>query len=196
MKRLVLLGVSVIFFWASVGASTAVAADKLIFKKVDFFITQGDEEKKQDARLELDPIAQLVTLADERNGTRKWAVIPYSQITNIVYERSSHRRYTAGVLVSPFLWFSKGKKHWLTIEFDDVADQPQGYVYARLDKKNYRRIMAALEAATGLESKRRQALKLKRLLRNSFNFLRAPVSFTVLSYRRDRACGVRDLSNV
>ena len=44
-----------------------------------------------------------------------------------------------------------GKKHWLTIEFDDVADQPQGYAYARLDKKNYRRIMAALEAATGLE---------------------------------------------
>ncbi len=27
----------------------------------------------------------------------------------------------------------------------------KGYVYTRLDKKNYRRIMAALEAATGLE---------------------------------------------
>ena len=152
MKRLVLFGVSVIFFWASVGVSTAVAADKLIFKNVDFFITQGDEEKKQDARLELDPIAQLVTLADEKKGTKVWAVIPYSKITNIVYERSSHRRYGAGVLVSPLLWLTKGKKHWLTLEFDDVADQPQGYIYARLDKKNYRRIVTALEAATGLET--------------------------------------------
>ena len=151
MKALLLFGVSVLLLWVTLGASTTVAADAIIFKKVDFFTTQGDEEKKWDARLELEPVAKLLTLADEKNGTRKFAVIPYSQITNIVYERSSHRRYTAGVLVSPFLWFSKGKKHWLTIAFDDVADQPQGYVYARLDKENYRRVMAALEAATGLE---------------------------------------------
>lgn len=151
MKGLILFGVSVLLLWVYLGASTIVAADTIIFKKVDCFTTQGDEEKKWDARLELEPVAKVLTLADEKNGTRKWAVIGYSQITNIVYERSSYRRYKSGFLVSPFLWFSKGKKHWLTIEFDDVADQPQGYVYTRLDKKNYRRIMAAREAATGLE---------------------------------------------
>jgi hypothetical protein len=57
-------------------------------------------------------------------------------------------RWRSGFTVSVV---QQRKKHWLTIEFDDVADQLQGYVYARLDKKNYRRIMAALEAATGLE---------------------------------------------
>ena len=76
---------------------------------------------------------------------------PYSQINKIVYERSAHRRYKSGLLVTPWLLFSKGKKHWLTIEFHDVADQPQGFVYTRLDKNNYRRIIAALEAGTGLE---------------------------------------------
>lgn len=133
--------------------SIAVAADPIIFKKVDVFEMQGDSEKKRDARLELDPEARVLTLADEKWGVAKatYAIIPYSQITKIVYERSAHRRYATGLLVSPFLWFSKGKKHWLTIEFTDVANLPEGYVYVRLDKKNYRRILSALGAATGLE---------------------------------------------
>jgi len=136
-----------------VASSVAMAADPIVFKKVDFFEMRGDDEKKWDARLELDPDDGVLTLSDEKNGTRKatYAVIPYSQITKIVYERSAHRRYKSGLLVTPWLLFSKGKKHWLTIEFDDVADQPQGFVYNRLDKNNYRRIIAALEAGTGLE---------------------------------------------
>jgi hypothetical protein len=54
-------------------------------------------------------------------------------------------------LVSPWLLFSKGKKHWLTIEFSDVASHPEGYAYLRLEKDNFRRILSAIEAATGLE---------------------------------------------
>ena len=136
-----------------IGTSVTVAADAIIFKKVDFFEMRGDDEKKWNARLELDPEAKILTLADEKNGIEKatYAVIPYSQINKIVYERSAHRRYKSGLLVTPWLLFSKGKKHWLTIEFHDVADQPQGFVYIRLDKNNYRRIIAALEAGTGLE---------------------------------------------
>jgi len=80
-----------------------------------------------------------------------YAVIPYDAIKKIVYEKSSHRRYGAGLLVNPFLLFSKGKKHWLTIEFTDVAYLRQGYVYMRLDKKNQRQILSALGAGTGIE---------------------------------------------
>ena len=68
-----------------------------------------------------------------------------------VYENSKHRRIGAGLLINPFLLFSRGKKHWLTIEFKDVADLPQGYVYMRLDKKNQRQILSALGAGTGIE---------------------------------------------
>ena len=102
-----------------IGTSVTVAADAIIFKKVDFFEMRGDDEKKWGARLELDPEAKILTLADEKSGIEKatYAVIPYSQIKKNVYERSSHRRYKSGLFLTPWLLFSKGKKHWLTIEF-------------------------------------------------------------------------------
>ncbi len=142
-----------VLLFVIIGTSVTVAADAIIVKKVDFFEMRGDKEKKLDARLELDPEAKILTLSDEKNGIEKatYAVSPYSQINRIVYERSSHRRYKSGLLVTPWLLFSKGKKHWLTIEFDDVADQQQNFVCTRLDKNNYRRIIASLEAGIGLE---------------------------------------------
>ena len=115
----------------------------IVFKKVDVFETEGDDEKKRDARMELHPVDRMLLLVGERNGAEKatYASIPYDAIEKLVYERASHRRYEAGFLVSPFLWFSKGKKHWLTIEFDGVETMPQGFVYVRLDKDNFRQIL-------------------------------------------------------
>ena len=134
-------------------APVSLDRNALQFKKVDVFEMEGEEEKKRDARMELDPVARVLTLADEKHGIEKmtYAVIPYDQITKIVYERSSHRRYGVGAIVNPLLFFTKGKKHWLTIEFREVADLPQGYIYMRLDKKNHRRILSALSAGTGLD---------------------------------------------
>ena len=139
--------------------AVVVAADAIIFKKVDVFEMEGEDEKKRDARMELDAEARVLFPVDEKKGAEKatypiiptYPVIPYDAITKIVYEKSAHRRYGAGLLVNPFLLFSKGKKHWLTIEFTDVADLPQGYVYMRLDKNNQRQILAALGAGTGIE---------------------------------------------
>ena len=124
-----------------------------MFRKVDFYEDEGDKEKKYDARLALDPKARTILIADEKHGADKkvYALIPYDKVKKIVYERSSHRRYKAGLLVSPWLLFSKGKKHWLTIEFEEVADQPLDYVYIRLHKGNYRRVLSALSSGVGLE---------------------------------------------
>ena len=82
------------------GAAVAVAADSIIFKKVDVFEMEGDKEKKRDARMELDSEAKILTLADEKKGIEKatYAVIPYDQITKIVYERSKQRQYVASAL--------------------------------------------------------------------------------------------------
>jgi hypothetical protein len=124
----------------------------LTFHKVDYAQVQGDKERSRDARLVLDPGSQTLVFADEGDGEAKevFARIPYAAITKIVYERSAHRRYGAGVLVSPLLFFTKGKKHWLTVEFQNVAELPQGFVYARLDKDNFRQILSALRAGTGV----------------------------------------------
>ena len=133
--------------------SMIVAADAIIFKKVDVFEMEGEDEKKRDARMELASDGRVLSIVDEKKGAEKmtYAVIPYDAITKIVYENSKHRRIGAGLLINPFLLFSRGKKHWLTIEFKDVADLPQGYVYMRLDKKNQRQILSALGAGTGIE---------------------------------------------
>ena len=144
---------AVALLFVMVGTMVAGAADAIIFKKVDVFEMEGDDEKKRDARMELDSETRILSLVDEKKGIEKatYAVIPYDAITKIIYEKSKHRRYGAGLLINPFLLFSKGKKHWLTLEFTDVADLPQGYVYMRLDKKNQRQILSALGAGTGIE---------------------------------------------
>jgi hypothetical protein len=130
----------------------ATAGQTLTFRKVDYAEMQGDKERSRAARLVLDPVTQTVTFADEGDGEAKtvYARVPYGSITKIVYEQSSHRRYGAGVMVSPLLFFTKGKKHWLTLEFQNVSALPQGFVYARLDKDNYRQVLSALRAGTGL----------------------------------------------
>jgi hypothetical protein len=128
------------------------SAQALTFRKVDYAEVQGEQERSRSARLVLDPVARTIVFADEGGGEAKglFARIPYESITKIVYEQSAHRRYGAGVMVSPLLFFTKGKKHWLTMEFQNVAALPQGFVYARLDKDNYRQILSALRAGTGV----------------------------------------------
>lgn len=141
-------------FAAVLAVGVALGQEQSVaFTKVDFFEAQGEGEKKRDARLELDPANKILRVVDEKNGAQKamYLEVPYGSITKIVYERSAHRRYKAGVLLSPWLLLTKGKKHWLTIEFKDVPKYPAGYASAQLDKDNYRRILTALSAATGLE---------------------------------------------
>jgi len=79
--------------------------------------------------------------------------IPYKEITGIEYERSKHRRTKTAVglfLVHPMFWpavpialLTKGKKHWLAVKQGEKE-----HVF-RLDKRNFSKILAAIEAKTG-----------------------------------------------
>ena len=75
------------------------AANKIVFKKVDVFVTEGGDEKKRDARLKLFPGERILALVDEKNGAESatYVRVPYDNVTKIVYERSSHRRYEGSV---------------------------------------------------------------------------------------------------
>jgi hypothetical protein len=75
-----------------------------------------------------------------------WAVAKV-QITNLVYERASRPRYKTGLLMWPML-FTKGKKHFLTIQHSGE------YKIMQLDKGNFRDALAAVEAATGVKIER------------------------------------------
>lgn len=152
LERAISLGILLAVLTANLGFA-AQSAESMVFRKVDFYEGEGDKEKKRDARLVLDPQARAIMIADEKRGADKkvYALIPYDKVKKIVYERSAHRRYAAAIVVSPWLLFSKGKKHWLTIECEEVADLPRGQVYVRLHKGNYRRVLDALSSSVGLE---------------------------------------------
>ena len=143
MVRTVAVALVLSFF-----VSPLLAADVLEFRKVDFFevVTKDNgepDEKKRDARLEIDQDAQELRIVDEKKGAEKatYAAIPFADVSSVAYERSKSPRVKTAIFLSPLALFSSGKKHWLTIEYDG------GYAYMRLDKKNQRQIRAALGAA-------------------------------------------------
>ena len=124
------------------------AADLLEFRKVDYFevVTKSDgeqDEKKRDARLEIDQDMQELRIVHEKKGASEatYAKVSFADVQGIQYERAKSPRVKTAIFLSPLALFSSGKKHWLTVEWDG------GYAYMRLDKKNQRQIRAALRAA-------------------------------------------------
>jgi len=129
-------------------APVAFTADLVEFRKVDYFETitkdNGEpDEKKRDARMEIDAEAQTIAIVHEKKGADEatYAIIPFANVTSMVYERAKSPRVKSAIFLSPLALFSSGKKHWLTIEYEG------GYAYMQLDKKNQRQIRAALGAA-------------------------------------------------
>ncbi len=138
------------------------APDALYWEKVDFYFNENGEGKKIDARLILDPETRELTVADEkRPQLATYATIPYDALTSATYSYSKHARWKTGTaLLIPFgvfavpFFFMKGKKHWLSMTFEGVADNPEGFLYLRLDKNNYLQIIAAIEGQTGIHVQR------------------------------------------
>ncbi|MGE0885941.1 MAG: hypothetical protein AB7P14_20580 [Blastocatellales bacterium] len=79
--------------------------------------------------------------------------IEKKQISRAIYERDSKPRYAAGLLIAWPLLFTKSKKHFLTIQFQSGSGQGEFAVF-QLDKSNYKEILAAVEAATGVKVER------------------------------------------
>ena len=48
-----------------------LAQQPLIFKKVDYYWVEGEDEKDEDARLVLDPAAKTLAFYDEDKGPRR-----------------------------------------------------------------------------------------------------------------------------
>ena len=129
-------------------ATTGAVADVMQFRKVDYLqVTTKDngepEEKKYDARLEIDQDLRVLRIAHEKRGTDEalYAEIAFSDVTGILYEQSKSPRWKTAIFLSPLALFSSGRKHWLTIEYKG------GYAYMRLDKNNQRQIRASLNAS-------------------------------------------------
>jgi len=123
-------------------ASASFAAET--FKDVNYLYKPDGKDKTEQIEGKL-----IVESASVRFLDKKVPLdIPNSAITKNVYERSSKPHYAAAILVSPLFLFSKSKQHYLTVQYGTK------YALFRLDKGNYREILAAVEASTGQKIER------------------------------------------
>lgn len=116
------------------------------FKKTKYIEQVGDKAKERKCDLIFTDEGFRVTDDKHRND---YAVIPYGEVDEIVYEKSSHPRWKTAVFLTIFALLSKGKKHWLTISYKDGDERK--YVILKMDKNDYRQIIALSETKTGKE---------------------------------------------
>jgi hypothetical protein len=70
--------------------------------------------------------------------------IPWASVTRLSYGFTERRRILEGLLTSPVLWGTMAQAHWLVIERG-----AEGAMLLRLDKSEYRGMIAALNAKSG-----------------------------------------------
>jgi len=122
---------------------------QMSFKKVEVRTTYGRAEEGNKGKLIIS--GSDIRFVKEKNERDEYFSIPSDAVTDVFYSRVSGRRIkTAIFLTGPLGLFLKGKKHYLTIAFDDGGDIV-GAVEFKLDKKNYRGILRAVEQVSGVD---------------------------------------------
>jgi len=79
--------------------------------------------------------------------------IKCDSIKNLVYEKTAKPRYAEGLLIAWPLMFTKSKKHYLTVQYEEPAGTGR-FAILHLDKSNYQEILATAEAQTGKKVER------------------------------------------
>ena len=78
-----------------------------------------------------------------------WEVL-YSQVTGLEYGQKAGRRVGVAIAISPIALFSKKRKHYLTINYNDAAGKPQAAVF-EIGKDIIRTTLTILETRSGKE---------------------------------------------
>ena len=74
--------------------------------------------------------------------------IPYDRVNDLEYGQKAGRRLGVAIMVTPLALFSKKRKHYLTVGYQDDNDKQQAAVF-ELGKDIVRVTLASLEARTG-----------------------------------------------
>ena len=125
---------------------TTFAADR--FGNVGLMVNTGGKAEEQAAILVLGE--KELTIESRGGATLK--SLPYDKLKSLEYSYSKSPRWKSGtaaaIAVGVFaipIFFMKGKKHWLTAVGDG------DFALIRLDKNNYKIVIPALEARTGMK---------------------------------------------
>ena len=128
-------------------ATALPAAAQMRFKKVEVRTAYGSADQGNNGELVVD--AQNIRFV---KGKSELFSIPSKALTELFYSRVSGRRIKTAILVSPLLLLTKGRKHYLTMSFND-RKSAVGAVEFQLHKSNYRGVLRALEEVSGLTMK-------------------------------------------
>ena len=74
--------------------------------------------------------------------------IPYKSITSLEYGQKAGRRVGVAIVISVWALFSKKRKHFLTIGFNDDSGKPQGVVL-EIAKGRAKSMIIILESRSG-----------------------------------------------
>jgi hypothetical protein len=135
MKRLLALFVGLCL------TATAAAQTAPIFKDAKLRTQEGEKTKETDVRLRYDETSLSLLPSGGKKELRDTPIrtIAYTEITAAEYTFGKSPRVTAALLVSPLFLFNSSKSHWLTVK------TANDYANLRLDKSNYKLVMAELE---------------------------------------------------
>ena len=131
--------------WLVLLLAACVALSGQSFKKSKMYVEQEHKLRLRKVEIDLQGDALVVTgTTDKYLSTVR---IPYVEIAEMEYEKSKHRRWKTGILLSPLALLSKGKKHWFAVI------QGEKETVFQLDKSNFSKILAAIEGKTGKKVK-------------------------------------------
>ncbi len=98
------------------------------------------------------PTEGQISTSDEKvfvfeHGNGKLS-IPYDRVNSLEYGQKAGRRLGLAIAVTPFALFSKKRKHFLTLGYQDDDNKQQAAVF-ELGKNTVRTTLATLQARTG-----------------------------------------------
>lgn len=73
--------------------------------------------------------------------------IPWDRVSQLEYGQNVARRWRSAILLSPLALFSKAKKHFVTITYQD-KDKVEQAIVLEFDKDDIRMVLASLKART------------------------------------------------
>jgi hypothetical protein len=109
------------------------------------------------------PASAVLTFSDQNKTLEIRSVkgsdltIPYNQIYKFAYEYTKRHRIsertliTAPIGIGALMMLTKGRSHWLEIDYDDPQNVRKAYVL-RMDKHDYLRILEAVKSHTGKDA--------------------------------------------
>jgi hypothetical protein len=131
--------------WSILFVTACVALSAQTFQKSKMYVEQEHKLRLRKVEMAVQDDALVASGTSEKYLSK--VRIPYAEITEMEYEKSKHRRWKTGVLLTPLALLSKGKKHWFAIVQGDKETVFQ------LDKSNFSKVLAAIEEKTGKKVK-------------------------------------------